>query len=294
MVKKGVIITVLVSLLLVVMVMAGCGGAATSLATTTTAVTSTPPTTTTVTKNTAPLPTSTTQAPAIELNVSAASSLTDAIAEINKLYMQENKNITITTSFGSSGTLQKQIEQGAPSDVFISAGAKQMDALQTKNLIINETRVSLLKNVVVLVIPNNSTVSISFFADLTKDAVKKIAIGDPASVPAGDYGTQALKLLGIYDQVKSKLILCTDVRQVLSYVEAGNVEAGLVYSTDAATSAKVKIVANAPAEINDNIIYPGAVIKATKNADAAKAYLAFLSGGEAKAIFEKYGFIVVQ
>ncbi len=230
----------------------------------------------------------------VELNVSAASSLTDALKAINKVYTEENDYVTIVANFASSGTLQKQIEQGAPADVFISAGTKQIQALQDGGLIISETRQNLLTNKVVLIIPKNSTLQITDFNGLVSDSVQKIAIGDPDSVPAGDYGKQALQQLGIWDQVQSKLILCTDVRQVLTYVDGGNVDAGIVYATDAAISTSVKVVADAPAEINSKIIYPLAVIKASKNTQAAKDYIAFLLGDEAKAIFEQYGFVVVS
>jgi len=230
----------------------------------------------------------------VELNVSAASSLTDALKAINTLYMQENDYVTIVANFASSGTLQKQIEQGAPADVFFSAGAKQMNALQDENLILNETRQNLLTNKVVLIVPSDSTLTFTDFTGLLNDNVHQIAIGDPASVPAGDYAKQAMQQLGIWDQLQSKLILCTDVRQVLAYVEGGNVEAGIVYATDAAISTSVKVAANAPAEINAKIIYPIAVIMASQNVQAAKDYIAFLLSNEAKAIFEQYGFVVVS
>ena len=300
--KKNQIVTITLSLLLlVVLAFTGCNNAVTTTPLTTlpattlapiTTTTAAPPTTKPVT--TTPPPVTTTQAAPVELNISAASSLTDALTEVNKLYMQLHDNVKLTTSFGASGTLQKQIEQGAPADVFLSAGAKQVDALQTENLTIKETRVNLLTNKVVLVVPNDSTLTFASFADVTQAGVLKIAIGDPDSVPAGTYGKAALTQLKVWDQVQSKLILCTDVKQVLSYVEAGNVEAGIVYATDAAISTKVKIAAAAPAEVNAKIIYPATIIKATKNANAAKAYLAFLSGTDAKTIFEKYGFVVVQ
>jgi len=226
----------------------------------------------------------------VTLNVSAAASLTDALKEVNSLFTQKNTNVTITPNFASSGTLQKQIEQGAPVDVFISAAAVQMDTLEKGNLIVTESRKNLLNNRVVLIIPNDSTLSITSFTDLTNDRVKKIAIGDPKSVPAGTYGKQAIDLLGITAQIESKLVLGSDVRQVLSYVETGNVDAGIVYSTDTVVSTKVKIAANAPDEINAKIVYPVAVIKASQNTDAAQDYVDFLFTKEAKVIFEKYGF----
>ena len=189
---------------------------------------------------------------------------------------------------------QHQIEQGAPADVFFSPGVKQMDALQNGGLIINNTRQNLLNNKVVLVVPKNSTLDISDFMDLLNDDVKKIAIGDPEFVPIGTYGIQALDMFGITEQLQLKLILCSDVRQVLNYVAAGNVDAGIVFSTDAAITDSVKIAADAPDEVNSQIVYPVAVIKASRNVDAAKAYIAFLLSDEAKIIFEQYGFVVVN
>ena len=238
--------------------------------------------------------TATTPVSPIELNVSAAASMTDALTAINNLYMEKNKNVKIAANYAGSGTLQKQIEQGAPADVFISAGAKQMQALQDGGLLLDETRANLLNNKVVLVVPGDSSLNIADFKGLLNDSVKKIAIGDPESVPAGTYGKQAFEQLGIWEQVQPKIVLCSDVRQVLSYVESGNVDAGIVYATDAAITDSVKIAADAPAEVNAKIVYPAAVIKAGKNTAAAKAYLAFLSGNDAKAIFEKYGFVVVN
>ncbi len=229
----------------------------------------------------------------VELNVSAAASLTDVLQTINALYMQEHSNITIVANYASSGILQKQIEQGAPVDIFISAAAKQMDALQNGGLILNETRQDLLNNKVVLVVPSDSTLEISNFTDLLNDDVKHIAIGDPEFVPSGIYGKQVFEVLGIYEQIQAKLILQIDTPHVIGVIETGNVEAGIVYSTDAAIRAKIKIVANAPDEVNSKIVYPMAVIKASTNVEAAKDYLNFLISDEAKAIFEQYGFVVV-
>jgi molybdate transport system substrate-binding protein len=262
--KKGVLI--MVSLLTALLLAAGCNG------------TSAPST---------PSPGS-----PVELTVCAGVGLIDVLTAINKLYMQENKYITIITNFASAGTLQEQIEQGAPADVFFSPGVKQMQQLQDGGFIINETRVDKLTNKVVLVAPVNSSLDISDFMDLVNDDVKRISIGDPESVPAGDYSKQALEQLGIYEQVKPKLILCADVRQVLGYVEAGNVDAGLVYATDAAITDSVKIVADAPTEINGKISYPAAVIKASKNVAAAIDYISFLFSDEIIAVFQEYGFVV--
>ena len=237
--------------------------------------------------------TSITPAQPLSLIVSAAASLTDAVKEIDGLYAAVRPNVTITTNFGSSGTLQTQIENGAPADVFISAAATQMDSLQKENLILNETRRNLLNNKIVLIVPNATTLGITSFSGLTSDRVRKIAIGDPKSVPAGTYALQAFAELGIAAQLESKEVLGGDARQVLMYVETGNVDAGIVFSTDALVSSKVKVVAAAPADINARVVYPVAVLAASKHPDAALDYVNFLFGAQAKASFEKYGFTPV-
>jgi molybdate transport system substrate-binding protein len=271
----------------------------------TTQAPSAPRTTTAAPQTTPAAPQTTTMAPAqttsspapvqaVTLNVSAAASMTDALKEVNTQYNHENPNVTISANFASSGTLQKQIEQGAPADVFISAAAKQMDALEKANLIIAGTRQNLLINKLVLIVPNDSTLGLTDFKDLAAARVTKIAIGDPKSVPAGDYAQQAFDFLGITDVVTPKYVIGTDVRAVLAYVESGNVDVGMVYSTDALISTKVKVVANAPDEINAKIVYPAAVVAGTRVSAEAEKYLKYLSGSGAKAIFEKFGFTVVS
>ena len=229
----------------------------------------------------------------VTLNVSAASSLTDVIQELDSLYTQQNSNVSVTANFASSGTLQQQIQAGAPCDIFLSAGVTQMDNIQKDNLILVETRKNLLTNKVVLIVPNDSKIEITDFNGLLSKDIKKIAIGDPKSVPAGKYAQQAFDQLGITSQIESKLILCSDVRQVLTYVESGNVDAGIVYSTDALISDKVKVIAEAPAEVNAKIVYPVAVLKDSKHQDDAKNYEDFLFSDQAKVVFEKYGFVMV-
>ena len=230
----------------------------------------------------------------VTLNVSAAASLTDAIKEINILFTKQNPDVAITPNFASSGTLQTQIQNGAPVDVFISAAATQMDNLQKGSLILDNTRHNLLHNKIVLIVPDDSIIDLSSFNNLASDKVTKIAIGDPKSVPAGTYARQVFDELGIASQIQSKLVFCADVRQVLSYVESGNVEAGIVYATDAKTSGKVKVVASAPDDINAKVVYPVAIIKASQVAGAAQKYVDFLFSKQAQVIFEKYGFSTVE
>jgi molybdate transport system substrate-binding protein len=230
------------------------------------------------------------QAATVDLTVSAAISLKDALDEAKQLYATDNPNVSIAINYGASGTLQLQIEQGAPVDIFLSAATKQMDALDTKGLLLEGTRKNLLLNEVVLIVPKDSSLNISSFQDLTRADVKQIALGEPTTVPAGQYAKDVLTSLGIYDAVNAKAILGKDVRQVLTYVETGNVDAGIVYSTDAQSSSKVKVVATAPAKSHAPVVYPVAVIKDSKNAAAARQFLDFLSGQRGRAVFQKYGF----
>lgn len=222
------------------------------------------------------------------LTVSAAASLKEVMEEVKQTYTTVQPNVTITYNFGSSGSLQQQIEQGAPVDVFISAAAQQMDALEEKGLIVTDTRRNILSNQVVLIAPKNSPVT--DFKDLTSNNLKKIALGEPKTVPAGKYGQEVLTYLKIFNSLKPKLIFAKDVRQVLAYVETGNVDAGIVYITDARSSNWVKVVATAPAQTHSPIIYPVAVIKDSKNINIAKNFGQFLSSKSAADIYQKYGF----
>ncbi len=228
--------------------------------------------------------------PKIELNISAAVSLKDALEEIQKNYEAKNPAIKLIYNLGASGALQKQIEQGAPADIFMSAAAQQMNDLEAENLVNKATRKNLVENKLVIIVPKASTIAITSYEDLTKDEVQKISLGETASVPAGQYAQEVLKKLGIWDKVKDKAVLAKDVRTVLTYVETGNVEAGIVYKTDALSSDKVKVVATAPEGSHQPIVYPVAVLSGTKQQQAAEDFLTYLSTPESKAIFEKYGF----
>ncbi|NER93281.1 MAG: molybdate ABC transporter substrate-binding protein [Symploca sp. SIO1B1] len=225
----------------------------------------------------------------VNLTVSVAASLQDGMKEIEAIYHDQQPTVKITYNFGSSGSLQQQIEQGAPVDIFISAAPQQMDALQAKNLLLEGTRQNLWKNQVVLVVPQVAK-EIADFQGLTDEQVKKIAIGAPDSVPAGQYGKEVLTALNLYDSLASKLVFAKDVRQVLTYVETGNVDAGIVYQTDAQISTKVQVVATAAAETHSQIIYPVAVLKDSKNPEAAQDFIQFLSSDAAKTVFQSYGF----
>jgi molybdate transport system substrate-binding protein len=224
------------------------------------------------------------------LSVSAAASLKDALADVETAYAKSHTHLEFSNNFGSSGTLAMQIDQGAPADVFLSAAAKPIDDLEAKGLIVAGTRGNLLRNSLVLIAPLDS--GLRDFQGLTGNSVRTIALGDPASVPAGQYGRQTLASLHLLDQLNAKLVLGKDVRQVLTYVETGNADAGLVYATDAQISSKVRVVATAPDSTHDPIVYPVAVIKGSRNEQAARSFVDYLSSADAKAIFVKHGFTI--
>jgi molybdate transport system substrate-binding protein len=226
------------------------------------------------------------------LTISAAGSLKDALEEIKTLYQQTQPNVNITYNFGPAGALVKQIEAGKPSDIVIATGKKQVDGLEEKGLLVPKTRSVLADNRLVLVVAKDNSVGIRSFYALAKPEVKKIAIGDPKSVPAGQYAEGVLKKLGIFDKVKSKFVYEKNASQILASVEKGNVDAALGYSTDAKSSNKVKVVVATEGKFYSPIIYPMAVLKNCQNVEAAKGFVKFLSTDQSKNVLKKYGFIV--
>lgn len=228
---------------------------------------------------------------AIELHVAAAASLTDAMKEAAEAYKAEHPEVTLAFNFGSSGALQQAIENGGETDLFFSAAQKQMNALEKSDNLAAGTRKDLLENSVVLIVPRDSKIELASFADLTRPELKHIALGEPKGVPVGQYTEEILTKLDILDQVKEKAVYGSDVRQVLSWVAAGEADCGVVYATDAAIDPNVRVAAKAPEGSHKPVIYPAAVIKGTKHPDEAKAFLDFTSSDTAKAIFEKYGFV---
>ena len=226
-----------------------------------------------------------------ELTVSAAASLREVMEEAGQLYMQQNPGIKIVYNFGGSGSLQQQISQGAPVDLFISAAEDKFDTLLSKGLIDQNHSVKLLNNELVIITQKNNG-TIDSAESLTNNNIKRIAIGTPESVPAGMYGKQALLALGLWEELKhgKKIIFTKDVRQVLSYVETGNVDAGIVYKTDAMISEKVRIIPFNEKNLHEPIVYPAGVIAGTEHAEEAVGFFNFLKGKEAKEIYKKYGF----
>lgn len=228
----------------------------------------------------------------IELNISAAASLKEAMADLEAAYTSKNPEVSFVINYGSSGSLQQQIEQGAPCDLFISAGEKQMTALEEEGLLLDGTNKDLVKNSLVLVTSNDS--KISSIDSLNSDAVSKIALGEPSSVPAGKYADETLTSLAIKDSLNNKLVFAKDVKEVLAWTASGNADAGFVYLSDALSSDGVKIVETISEEYHSPITYPVAIIKDSDDIDAAKAFEDFLFTDEAQEIFEKYGYKSVE
>lgn len=224
------------------------------------------------------------------LTVSAAASLKDVMTEIGKVYETDFKGQKVVFNYGASGALQQQIENGAPVDLFISAAAKQVDDLDKKGFLLTNSKFELLKNDIVLIVPLGSTMGIKDFSGLTMDKIKRIGIGEPKSVPVGQYSLEVFKFLNIQSNLDSKLIFGKDVRAVLNWVETENVDAGIVYRTDALLSDKVKIIGSAPKDSHSPVIYPVAIVKDSKSINQAKEFLTFLKSKKIKDIFIKYGF----
>ncbi|MFD1425999.1 molybdate transport system substrate-binding protein [Kroppenstedtia sanguinis] len=222
-----------------------------------------------------------------ELYLLAAASLTDVVQEVKKVYEQEHRHVKLVPSFASSGKLQQQIEQGAPADLFISAGEKEMDVLIQEGQIVSDHHRSFLHNELVLIVSRNEE-KIKGFEDLAQ--ASKIAVGEPKTVPAGEYSKQTLQFMKLWDSLQSRMVFAGDVRQVLTYVETGNVDAGLVYRTDAQTSDRVTVAATAPAGSHRPIVYPMGVVKGSPNREEADRFYDWLDGKKARAIFHKYGF----
>lgn len=229
---------------------------------------------------------------AVEINISAAASLTDALTELQTDYAKKS-NAKLMFNFGGSGALQQQIQEGAPCDLFLSASKENMDNLEKAGLIVKETRKDLLGNTLTLIASKDKKGKIKDEKSLLNDDVKSISIGVPESVPAGKYAKESFQNLGTWDKIQSKLILSKDVRQVLEYVDSGNVDCGIVYKSDALLLKTGSIVNDLPEDSHSKIVYPAAIMKDAKQTRAAKAFYKFLQSDQAKNVFEKYGFKVL-
>lgn len=230
----------------------------------------------------------------LTLTISAAASLTDALKDLQKTYEAAKPNVKLEFNFGASGALQQQIEQGAPTDLFLSASTKNMQALLDAGLIEKEQEKNWLTNTLVVVVPDDAKTAITKIGDLTGDRVKHVAIGIPDSVPAGKYAQEALINAGMWDSLQNKTVQGKDVRQVLQYTETGNADAGFVYKTDAMTSDQVKVAFDVEANSYSPIHYPIGIVKATEHQQAAQAFYEYLQTQEALDVLTGYGFSVAQ
>ncbi|MFS0687765.1 molybdate ABC transporter substrate-binding protein [Sporosarcina sp. 179-K 8C2 HS] len=225
-----------------------------------------------------------------ELAISAAASLTDALTEIKQAYEKDNHDIGLTLNLGSSRKLATQIEQGAPADIYLSASMDDMIRLKEKGLVNESTIINFTENSLVLIVNKHVENPVSSFEQLDSVGIKHISIGEPNTVPAGKYTKEVLEHLQLWASLKNKLVMGSDVRQVLTHVELGNADYGVVYASDARTSDKVTVVAEADPSWHSRIIYPGAVVKDSNHHAEAQDYLDFVSGEEGIAVLKKYGF----
>jgi molybdate transport system substrate-binding protein len=226
-----------------------------------------------------------------ELTFSVAVSMKEAVEELGRGFMASRHGVVLRYNFGSSGELQKQIEAGAPIDLFISAAQRQMDELQHKGIIVPSSRRNFARNVLVVIKPSDSKLDITKPGDLLDSRVGKIVIGNPKTVPVGQYSEESLKAIGLWERVQPKLVLAENVRQALDYVARGEVDAGFVYTTDAAVRLTQVVEAFRPAEETYRpVVYPVAVIAASKQQALAQTFIDLLIGREGQAVLARLGF----
>jgi molybdate transport system substrate-binding protein len=225
------------------------------------------------------------------LSVFAAASLSESLQDIASLWSKAG-NAPVSYNFHASGSLARQILEGAPADVFVTADEASMDQLQSAGLLEPGSRVSLLSNALVVVVRVDSPMEVSSAADLM--GLSRLAIGDPSAVPVGTYAKAWLAKLGLWDKAIDKAVPCDNVRAVLAAVESGNVDAGIVYRTDALISKKVKVAFEVPPEQAPKISYPLAVLKSAADKQEALRFDKFLQGPEAAKVFKARGFILMK
>ncbi|MBP8962971.1 MAG: molybdate ABC transporter substrate-binding protein [Opitutaceae bacterium] len=230
---------------------------------------------------------------AAEINVFAAASLSDVFTELAPQFTAATGH-TLRFNFGASGALARQIKEGAPADAIFSADELRVDQLEKAGLLRPGTRRTLLANSLVVVVGIEEVAPVSTLPDLAKPGVRRIAIGEPATVPVGTYTKEHLQKTKLWSQVIDKCVPLDNVRAVLAAVESGNADAGFVYKTDALISKKVRIAIEIPRESGPSITYPGAVLKEARQPEAATAFLDWLAGPAAQAAFAKYGFAPVR
>jgi molybdate transport system substrate-binding protein len=225
-----------------------------------------------------------------ELTIFAAASLTDALEELAAAYEKAGGG-HVGLNLGASSTLSRQIAAGAPADLFVSADEAKMDDLGKRGLVLAGTRRDLLSNTLVVVVPAASRPRVAAAADLAGREVRALALADPSAVPAGIYAKAYLQKKGVWEKVSGRVIPTEDVRAALAAVASGNVPAGIVYKTDALISKRVKVAFEVPRAEGPRIVYPFAVVAATRRPAAARKLLAFLASPRAAAVFRRHGFL---
>ena len=225
------------------------------------------------------------------LTISAAISMKDAVTEVGRDFAAGRPGVTILYNLGSSGELQKQIEAGAPVDLFISAAALQMDEVEKRGLLVPGTRRVFARNLLTVVKPTDSRLDLAKAADLAEPRVARIVVGNPRTVPAGQYAEESLRTLRLWDRLKSRLVFGENVRQVLDYVSRDEVHVGIVYATDALTRAgQVRLAFAFPEDTHSPIVYPAAVVKSSRHRELARAFVEILAGSEGQAVLRRLGF----
>lgn len=230
---------------------------------------------------------------AADLTLFAAASLSDALQEIGSRYEKESGH-AVRFNFAASSLLARQIKEGAPADVFFSADDAKMDELAGVGLIVNDTRQPLLSNTLVIILPNGSAEEIRSASDLTSDTIRRLALGETSTVPAGVYARSYLERVNLWEKVSRKVIPMENVRSALAAVESGNASAGIVYKTDALISKKVRIAYEIPAADGPRINYPIAALQRSKHLEIARHFITFLSSPTASEIFQKFGFTLAK
>lgn len=226
----------------------------------------------------------------IEINVSAALGLKEALLDIQKEYEKSHPEVKIVYNFAAAGVLASQIENGAPCDIFLSAAIKQVNDLKAKNLLQEDTIKDIVGNRLVLVVPTGNPLQIKNFKDLTKESVHYIGFGDIKTMPAGQYGKECLENIGIWQQVQPKFVVGKTVREIVAYVESGNADVAVAFETVVIGNPKVEIAAFAPEGTHQTVVFPGAMLKNTKNTAVAQSFFDYLTSADALDIFQKYGF----
>ncbi len=230
-------------------------------------------------------------AAAPELTLSVAVSMKEAVEEIGRRFLEGRPGVTLRYNFGASGELQKQIEAGAPVDVFVSAAQRQVDELERAGLLLASTRRVFASNVLVAIRPVDSPLDVPGPSDLLDRRVQRIAIGNPKTVPAGQYAEESLRSLNLWDRVRPRLIFAENVRQVLDYVVRGEVDVGFVYATDAVQRlGRVRLAFAFSDDTHRPILYPAAVVKATRAPEPARAFVEFLVSPAAQTVLKRLGF----